>query len=134
MPTVVLVPALVWLVVLLVAAGLLLVRARDVLQRVVALDLLAVLVISVLFVAIATWVMLRLTNYPLDRVLFEVLSAYGTVGLSTGITSDLSLAAKYVIIVCMYVGRIGPMTLGAALALRSRRRVIHLPEERPVVG
>ncbi|MDU2596826.1 MAG: potassium transporter TrkG, partial [Dermabacter sp.] len=94
----------------------------------------AVLVISVLFVAIATWTMLRLTDYPLDRVLFEVLSAYGTVGLSTGITSDLSLAAKYVIIVCMYVGRIGPMTLGAALALRSRRRVIHLPEERPVVG
>ncbi|KDS94367.1 TrkH family potassium uptake protein [Dermabacter hominis] len=94
----------------------------------------AVLVISVLFVAIATWTMLRLTDYPLDRVLFEVLSAYGTVGLSTGITSDLNLAAKYVIIVCMYVGRIGPMTLGAALALRSRRRVIHLPEERPVVG
>lgn len=94
----------------------------------------AVLVISVLVIFLATWVMLRLSDYSLDRVLFEVLSAYGTVGLSTGITPHLSEGAKYALLTCMYVGRVGPMTLGAALALRSRQRVIRLPEERPIIG
>ncbi|GAB2534877.1 TrkH family potassium uptake protein [Brachybacterium huguangmaarense] len=94
----------------------------------------AVLVMSVAVVMTATLVMLRLTGLELDAVLFEVLSAFGTVGLSTGITPDLPTPAKYVIIVCMYMGRIGPMTLGAALALRQRSRVVRMPEERPIVG
>ena len=75
-----------------------------------------------------------ITGLDLDRTMFEVLSAYGTVGLSTGITPDLPTPAKYVLIACMYMGRIGPMTLGAALALRQRTRVVRLPEERPIVG
>lgn len=94
----------------------------------------AVLVVSVSVVMIATLVLLALTGLDLDRTLFEVLSAYGTVGLSTGITAGLSTSAKYVLIACMFIGRIGPMTLGAALALRQRSRVVRLPEERPIVG
>lgn len=94
----------------------------------------AVLVMSTVLVFVATLVMLTLTEFTLDQVVFEVLSAYGTVGLSTGITPDLPTGAKYVLVLAMYLGRIGPMTLGAALALRERSRVVRLPEERPIVG
>lgn len=93
-----------------------------------------VLFMSAAVVFVATFVMLRLTPFAMDEVLFETLSAFGTVGLSMGITADLPTPAKYVIIACMYVGRIGPMSLGAALALRSRARRVRLPEERPIVG
>jgi trk system potassium uptake protein TrkH len=54
--------------------------------------------------------------------------------LSTGITPDLPDAGKYVLIALMFAGRTGTMTLAAALALRNRRRVIRLPEERPIIG
>jgi trk system potassium uptake protein TrkH len=93
-----------------------------------------VLVMSASVVFVATFLTLQLTPFSLDQVLFEVLSAFGTVGLSTGITPHLGDVATYVLIVCMYLGRIGPMTLGAALALRSRSRVVRLPHERPIVG
>ncbi len=56
-------------------------------------------------------------------LLFEAVSAFGTVGLSTGITSKLCANAKIVIIILMYVGRVGPLTL--ALALTKRMRQIH---------
>jgi Trk-type K+ transport system membrane component len=93
-----------------------------------------VLVMAASVVIVATFVLLRLSPYSLDQVLFEVLSAFGTVGLSTGITPSLSDPAAYVLTACMYVGRIGPMTVGAALALRSRSRLVRLPSERPIVG
>lgn len=93
-----------------------------------------VLALSSAIVFTASIVMLHLTPYSLDQVLFEVLSAFGTVGLSTGITSALETAPKWVLIVCMYVGRIGPMSLGAALAAREAKRVVRLPLERPIVG
>src|SRR5699024_1579478 len=76
----------------------------------------------------------RITTYTLDQVLFEALSAFGTVGLSTGITTALPDEAKWVLTACMYVGRLGPMTLGAALAVRSRLRMVQLPYERPIGG
>lgn len=93
-----------------------------------------VLVMSASVVFLATFVLLRLTPFTLDQIVFEVLSAFGTVGLSTGITPLLESDAKGVLISCMYVGRLGPMTLGAALALRSRTRMVQLPRERPIVG
>ncbi|WP_193103456.1 TrkH family potassium uptake protein [Brachybacterium sp. FME24] len=93
-----------------------------------------VLVMSATVVFLATFLLLRMTSFSLDQTLFEVLSAFGTVGLSTGITQALPPEAKWVIIACMYVGRLGPMTLGAALAVRSRTRMIQFPQERPIVG
>jgi len=79
-------------------------------------------------------VLLELTDWTLDVVLFEVLSAFGTCGLSTGVTPDLPDVGKYVISALMFVGRTGTMTVAAALALRERRRVIRYPEERPIIG
>ena len=72
----------------------------------------------------------------LDEAVFEVISAFATCGLSTGLTNhpELGDPAKYMLAVLMYVGRTGTVTLAAALALRERGRAFRLPEERPIVG
>ena len=90
--------------------------------------------VSATIVLTASLLLLAMTGLTLDRVLFEVISAFATAGLSTGITPDLPTPAKYVLVVLMFIGRTGTMTLAAALALRNRRRVIRYPEERPIIG
>lgn len=95
---------------------------------------LAIVLLSIGAIALCTFVLLGMTSHPLDRVLFEVVSAFGTVGLSTGITADLPRAAHVLIAVLMFAGRIGPLTLASALALRERERRYELPEERTIVG
>jgi len=94
----------------------------------------AVMFIGASTVLVASLLVLEMTGLPLDVVLFEVLSAFATVGLSTGITPELPDEAKYVLSALMFVGRTGTMTVAAALALRDRRRVIRYPEERPIIG
>lgn len=61
--------------------------------------------------------------------LFEVVSAFGTVGLSTGVTPQLSIAGKMVIILTMLVGRLGPMSLALALMARERPAVFRFAQE-----
>nr|WP_298801293.1 potassium transporter TrkG [uncultured Pseudokineococcus sp.] len=85
-------------------------------------------------VLVGTVAMLAITGDSLDVVLFEVVSAFATVGLSVGGTADLPDAGKYVLSALMVVGRTGTMTLAAALALRESGRLFRLPEERPIVG
>lgn len=94
----------------------------------------AVAFIGATLVGIATLLLLAMTTLPLDVILFEVISAFATCGLSTGITPGLPEPAQVVLVALMFFGRTGTMTLAAALALRSRRRVIRLPEERPIIG
>ncbi len=81
-----------------------------------------------------TLVLLSLTDLPLRDVLFEVVSAFATVGLSTGITPDLPPAAQAVLVALMFMGRVGPVALATALALRGRQNPYRYPEERPIVG
>jgi trk system potassium uptake protein len=95
---------------------------------------LAVALLGVALVVTGTLVILSVTDFSLDQVLFEVTSAFATAGLSTGITGQLPAFGQYVLIVLMFVGRVGPITLASALALRQRRRLYRLPEERPIVG
>jgi Trk-type K+ transport system membrane component len=102
---------------------------REALQVAIAVSL-----VSATLVLVSSLLLLAMTGLTLDRVLFEVISAFATCGLSTGITSSLPDGAKYVLTVLMFIGRTGTMTLAAALALRNRRRVIRLPEERPIIG
>ena len=90
----------------------------------------AVAFIGSTIVGVATLLLLQLT----DLTLFEVISAFATVGLSTGITPILPLGAKYVIVALMFIGRVGTMTAASALAMRERRRVIRMPAERPLIG
>ncbi|WP_247597737.1 potassium transporter TrkG [Streptomyces sp. RKND-216] len=95
---------------------------------------LAIVLMSVGVVACATFVLLGVSDYGLDRLLFEAVSAFATVGLSTGITADLPRAGQCVLVALMFIGRIGPLTLASALALRNRTRRYELPEERTIVG
>lgn len=95
---------------------------------------LAVVLMAVGLVGLATLAILSMTTFPLDRVLFEVVSAFATVGLSTGITADLPPAAQSILIALMFVGRVGTITVAAALALRTRHVPYRYPEERPIVG
>ena len=85
-------------------------------------------------VASATVVLLTVSDAGLDAVLFEAVSAFATVGLSTGITASLPVSGQLVLVALMFLGRLGPITLASALALRERGRRYELPEERPIVG
>ena len=85
-------------------------------------------------VAIASITIMHMTGQPLDIVLFEVISAFGTCGLSTDLSANLPDAGKYVLAATMWAGRVGTVTLAAAVAATSRSRMFRLPEERPIVG
>jgi Trk-type K+ transport system membrane component len=94
----------------------------------------SVTLVSLFIVISGTMVFMGVTDIPLDRSLYEVVSAFATCGLSTGITPELNTAGKVTLIVLMYVGRVGSLTVVAALALNRQRRVIRFPAERPLVG
>ena len=104
------------------------------LSRAVHRQAMTVVLIAVAAVVAGTVVLMLLTGLDLDRVLFEAISAFGTVGLSTGITADLPDAAKIVLALLMFIGRLGPLTLGTAIALRDRRILYEFPKERPAIG
>ena len=65
---------------------------------------------------------------------FESVSAFGTVGLSTGLTSELSSGGHVILIITMFVGRLGPITIGIALAQQTRRDIYRYPQERVTIG
>ena len=94
-----------------------------------------VALLGVALVAAGTVVLDALTeDVPFDRALFEVTSAFATVGLSTGITPHLTEPAQVVLVVLMFIGRVGTIAVGTAIALNTRRRHYRYPEERPLVG
>jgi trk system potassium uptake protein len=95
---------------------------------------LSVALLGVALVIGGTLTVLTLSDLELDRALFEVISAFATCGLSTGVTGTLPASAQYVLLVLMFAGRLGPITLASALALRDRQKLFRLPEERPIVG
>jgi len=85
-------------------------------------------------VALSTIIITRITAQPAEEVLFDVISAFATVGLSTGVTADVPDAAAYVLALTMFMGRVGTVTLAAAVAATSRSQHYSLPVERPIVG
>jgi trk system potassium uptake protein TrkH len=94
-----------------------------------------VIVGSVTVVIICT-ILISLSDPTFDfiQILFEVVSAYATVGLSTGITSDFSLVGKIVLILTMYMGRVGVLLLMSAVLGDPKPTNIHFPEEDLLVG
>ncbi|MFV2017714.1 TrkH family potassium uptake protein [Micromonospora sp. LOL_023] len=96
---------------------------------------LTVALIGVALVGAGTLALIGLTDdVGPAQALYEVTSAFGTTGLSTGITGELPALAQVLLTVLMFIGRIGSVTLGSAIALNTRRRRFHYPEERPIVG
>lgn len=85
-------------------------------------------------VAAGTLILSELTDAPLEYVLFDVISAFGTVGLSTGLPSELDALGKVILALVMFMGRVGTVTLAAALAATQVGQFFTRPEERPIVG
>ena len=94
----------------------------------------SILLTGATIVFVGTLVMLQISDESLDRVLFEVISAFGTVGLSAGVSASVSEPGLYTLSVLMLIGRLGTITLAAALSMQDSARLYRYPEERPVVG
>jgi len=90
--------------------------------------------LSLLFIVIITVLITGGESYKFIRVFFETMSAFGTVGLSTGITSGLSSLGKALLIVTMFVGRLGPLTIGVAMVREVKDLRFRYPEKKVLVG
>jgi trk system potassium uptake protein len=96
--------------------------------------------VAVIFGTAATIVLITILVASIEKdiqlvpVLFEVVSAFGTVGLSTGITSSLSVASKLLIVLSMYIGRVNILLLIAAVIGDPSPTSLHYPEENLLVG
>ena len=82
----------------------------------------------------ATMLLLATSRLGRADLMFEVISALATVGLSANLTPLLSVTSQLVIVLLMIIGRVGPITLFAALVLREHDRLYRHPEERPIIG
>jgi trk system potassium uptake protein TrkH len=91
-------------------------------------------VLSLTLVLIVTGVLLSTEDADLMQVLFETMSAFGTVGLSMGITPYLTAIGKILIALTMLAGRVGPFTLAVAFIIHQVNSAVHYPEERVIVG
>ncbi len=93
----------------------------------------AIAVVSVLLVAGGSVLVLATQRGPFETLVFEVVSAFGTVGLSLGATAALNDGGKLLIAVIMFLGRVGPLTLALLLARTTASR-IQFPEAKIMVG
>ncbi|MEN8223289.1 MAG: TrkH family potassium uptake protein [Acidobacteriota bacterium] len=93
------------------------------------------IIISFVFISLSLMLIFSFeTSFNFSELLFEVVSAFGTVGLSLGITSELSLGSKIVIMVTMFIGRIGPLTLLLAMSRKESKAVFDYPEANIMTG
>ena len=104
------------------------------LPRSIQRQALTIVLLSALAVASSVVVLSLITDFSTDQLLFEVISAFATVGLSTGITGQLPELAQLLIIAIMFTGRIGTVAVASALAARVRHAHFEYPKERPTIG
>ena len=95
---------------------------------------LTVLVLGLAVVFAVSFFLTITEGLPLLQILFETVSAFATVGLSTGITQELSPVGRLIIILTMYLGRIGPLSLALVLAQREKTALYRYAEERVKIG
>lgn len=96
---------------------------------------LTIIMLSIMVVCVTTLILLSSEGGPFVECLFEAFSAFGTVGLSTGITPQLSTVGRLVIIVTMFTGRLGPLTMTMAMADAGPRRTGYRhPREDIMIG
>ncbi len=113
-------------------------REIQVYRRTIAKDLVVrafvVIVLAATVVFVATFLLALFDRHDVFVLLFEVVSAFGTVGFSLGITAQLSTASKAILILVMSIGRLGPLTVFYALSQRRRPQTLHYPEENLMIG
>ena len=96
---------------------------------------LAIFYIATALVVLGTMFLCLTEDFPFIKILFEVTSALATVGLSTGITSSLTVYGKSILVLIMFIGRLGVLTFLMAIAMRNRKTAkIGYPSERIGVG
>lgn len=95
---------------------------------------LAILVLAITYVIIVIMLMLIAENFSPEEIMFEVISAFGTVGLTLGITPDLTTFSKLLLIVTMFIGRLGPMTFALAIGETKKKALSKYPKENILVG
>lgn len=84
---------------------------------------------------VATLIIAAVSNFTLPQIMFEVLSALSTVGLSTGITPQMPIVGKVVLIILMIMGRLGPMTIAFALLEKLEGNGhVRLPKAHVMIG
>lgn len=89
---------------------------------------------AVFFLAFATMLLSTLQDQDFLKILFETTSAFGTVGLSMGLTADLTFAGKIVMICVMFIGRVGLVTLAFALQPNPKKELYRYPEGKIIIG
>ncbi|KIH69954.1 TrkH family potassium uptake protein [Salinicoccus roseus] len=94
---------------------------------------LAISILSVLLIFSATFILTLTEKAPFIEIVFEVFSAFGTVGLSMGVTSDLSTLGKIVLVLVMFFGKLGPLNLAFSLA-KPKPEKIKYPSEDILTG
>ena len=97
------------------------------------LKVMALLFVSLLLIFAALFILVAAHEFDFIDATFEVVSAFGTVGLSRGATGDLNTVGQAAIIVVMFLGRLGPLTLGFLLATKTAPR-LHYPEGTVYLG
>ncbi|HJS17235.1 MAG TPA: potassium transporter TrkG [Anaerolineales bacterium] len=125
-----------WLAVISYARGLDKIRVgKHSLPAALLMRSLVVFVISISLVVLATWLLLLTNPFSLDQILFEVVSAYSTTGLTLGITTGLNTIGKLIIIFTMFAGRLGAITIMISLMGHDKKRqLVEYPEESILVG
>ncbi len=94
---------------------------------------LAIIVVSGALLTLSMFLLMLTEKAPFERILFETISAFATVGLTTGLTAELSEVGKYIMVVVMVIGRIGPLTLAYMLA-RPKPTLLKYPEDTVLTG
>lgn len=94
----------------------------------------SITVYSLGVVFLAVFILSMTEKAPLNMILFEVISAFGTVGMSLGLTPELSPSGKIVIAILMFIGRVGPLTVAFALANRNKKERYKYVEEKIMIG
>ena len=97
---------------------------------------LSIIGLSMVLIFIMTIIMISVEKVNFINILFEVTSAFGTVGLSTGITPGLHSISKVLLILTMFIGRVGPLTFALAIAMRAHKKTQDavFPEGKIMVG
>lgn len=103
--------------------------SRDTVEKALLLFFTSVIVIFLIIFGMTLF-----DDKPLDKLTFEAFSAFGTVGLTTGITPELSVASKFLLCLLMFVGRLTPVTFLTVIAYGKRKDNVHLLEENVAIG
>ena len=95
---------------------------------------LAVIVVSMLLVLVSLIALSLVEKASLLQLAFEVISAFSTTGASIGATTKLSVAGKFILMITMFLGRIGPLTIMLALTVKSKKSKLQYPEGQIMIG